>query len=266
MAEDSVLNNIASEFKLWGVKFQQRLTNGGHIELAWQVSPDKEIRKTYLPHTGSDWRGWLNQRSHVRDLFRQDGLIDPRKRIAAPKPILHKALSVPEAPAEKPEDQIKTMRCEIADLTNFILELGVMVSTLIDTVKAQAMAQIASPAPVVEAPIAILPLKKTRAPSTKGINTIEFVSANWNSLEALARDMGISTVIAKRKLIYLAKQGKVELSDGRWRRTPEPKPKTRPKVLRGKPNGKAKPNGRRIAPVILAAKSRRNGRALNGHH
>ena len=245
MAEDSVIKLISSEFKLWGVKFQHQRSNGGHIELAWQASPDKPVRKTYLAHTGSDWRGWLNQRAQVRRLFQQDGL--SLKKPEKPEPLLHKALSVPKEPPEKPEDQFKAMRAEIADLTNFVLELGTIVSTLVDKLTPQAPQPAEMPAPI---PIFLppaLPLK--RAPSTRSKKAIDYLSLNWNSLDAIARDMELEPFLVKRKLVYLAKLGKVELSDGRWRKTPPPK----------------KPKTKKIAPVIAARKQKRNGHAVNGH-
>jgi hypothetical protein len=258
MAEDSVLNLIASEFKLWGVKFQHQRSGSGHIELAWQVSPDKEVRKTYLPHTSSDWRSWLNMRSQVRRMFQQDGL--SLKKPEKPEPVLRKALSVPKDPPEKPEDQFKAMRAEIADLTNFVLELGGIVSGLCDIIKQQPVMQITaqpSPEPV---PIpAFLPPEpmplKTRAPNTRGSKVIDYLSFNWNSLDAIARDMGLSPIVVKRKLVYLYQKDLVQLDQGRWRKTP-------PKFPAKKPKGKAP----KVAPAILARKQRRNGHSLNGHH
>jgi len=219
MAEDSVLNLIASEFKLWGVKFQHQRSNGGHIELAWQVSPDKEVRRTYIPHTGSDWRGWLNQRAQVRKLFLQDGLIDPRKR--APEPVLKKALALPNHQPERREDQTTAMRCEIADLTNFVLELGTIVSGLCDIIKQQVPQPpqpAAEPLPIpVFLPPEPVPLK-TRAPNTRSKKVIDYLSFNWNSLTAIARDMGLDPIVVRRKLVYLSTKGEVEIANGLWRK------------------------------------------------
>jgi hypothetical protein len=240
MAEDSVLNLIASEFKLWGVKFQHRRSEGGHIELAWQVSPDKEVRKTYLPHSSSDWRSWLNQRAQVRSMFRQDGLIDPKKR--APEPVLKKALSLPQQQPERREDQTTAMRCEIAELTNYVLELGNIVSALVDTMKSQLMTQIKdqSPMPIpVPVPVPVSTPLKTRAPNTRSKKVLDYLSVNWNSLDAIARDMGLDPIIVKRKLVYLYQKDKVELSEGRWRRKPTTSfGRKKPPVIHLNGNGK----------------------------
>lgn len=257
MAEDSVLNNILSEFKLWGLKPTIEHRNGGHIELQWQVSPDKEPRRTILPKTGSDWRGWLNQRAQVRRMFKQDGLRDPRDTIPKkPEPILQKALSPPPPPPEKPEDQIKSMRCEIADLTELVLELGSLVSKLCDIEKPPVAIAAQAPQPQEPAPP---PPPPKRARNTRGNKVIDYLSNNWNSLDAIARDMGLEQIIVKRKLVYLAKNGAVELSDGRWRKTPPPKAETAavPKAKRKKVNGLSH---------ALNAKIKRNGHSLNGHH
>ena len=71
----------------------------------------------------------------------------------------------------------------------------------------------ADPIPAAPPPPPILP-----PPNARSINTIEYISDNWSSTDALVRDMGVSKVVGLRKLKYLEKQGKVECSFDRWRR------------------------------------------------
>lgn len=268
MAEDSVLNNIASEFKLWGVKFKQEYSNGGHIELTWQVSPDKPVRNTFIPKTGSDWRGWLNQRANVRRLFKQDGLDlkEPPKR----ESLLHKALSMPKEPPEPQQDQLRAMRAEIGELTEMVLELASIMSGFAGLPKTEAMTAMAQAPQPVEPPPMPMPIPppppplefelrvaalRQRAPNTRSKQAITYLSNNWNSLDAIARDMGLDKVVVKRKLVYLAGQGKAELSDGRWRKPPQ-KTEAAKKLAPVGIVGVKRPRGR----------PRLNGHSLNGHH
>lgn len=250
--EDTVLNNIMSEFRLYGIKPEIRHTPGGHLELAWQASPDKEIRKTFIPKTGSDWRGWLNQRSNIRRLFRQDGL--SLKQPDKPIPAIKKALSAP-APVEPHQDQLRAVRAELADLTDMVLELGTIVSGLSDTVK-QSMRAF-EPAPRT-APVALAieelmppapPPPRPVKPNFRSIKAIDHVSENWNTLDALAASMGVEAKFAYRKLYYLMRKEEVERSsDGCWRRRPMKKT-----------NG----NGRHH---VMPPPKRRGRPPLNGRH
>lgn len=237
MREDA-LSQISSEFKLWGVKFSTRDTNGGHIELRWQASPDKQVRSYVIAKTPSDWRGNLNNRAEIRRLFKADGLTLDRKPCAKVKPILAKALSLPE-PVEKDADQIRMLRAEVSDLSELVLEMAGMISSLKDAVAAQAApmpVQIA--APVVEVPTFLpppappqqpLPLFQVLHPiqkkrSVRSIKTIDYVSDAWSSTDAIARDMGLKNSIAYMKLYYLMRKDIIEMSDGRWRKKPVTKP------------------------------------------
>lgn len=200
MADDTALSLLSSEFKLWGIRFEHQKTGGGHIEVLWQVSPDKPIRKTYIPSSQSDHRGWLNKRAEVRRLFQQDGL-----SLKEPKPvsILQKALSLPK-PVETDREQITAMRAEIADLTNMVIELGSIISSLVP-----------------QEPIIQQPISPPKKPSVRSIKTIEYVSQGWNSTEALARAMDVLPGVAYHKLYYLMKKGDVEMENGRWRLKPK---------------------------------------------
>lgn len=272
MAEDSVLNNIASEFKLWGVKFKQEYSKGGHIELTWQVSPDKPVRNTFIPKTGSDWRGWLNQRANVRRLFKQDGLNlkEPPKR----ESLLHKALSMPKEAPEPQQDQLRAMRAEIGELTEMVLELAAIMSGFAGLPKAEAMTAMAQapqpveppmpmpippPPPPLEFDLRVAALRQ-RAPNTRSKQAITYLSTNWNSLDAIARDMGLDKVVVKRKLVYLASKGDVELNDGLWRKAPAKTEAAKKLTPVGIVAAVKRPRGRpRIHP-------RTNGHSLNGHH
>lgn len=210
MADDP-LRMMQAEFELWGVKFQHTTRGSGHIELRWQVSPTKEVRSHIVAKTPSDHRWFLNERAAIRRLFRADGLVLKEQITNTPKPSkLEKALSIPTH-VESHDHQIKLLRAEIADLSELVL-------TLRDRLE-DVLTMPASPAPQEPPPPAIV--EKLSARSKKAI---EYVSAKWNSVEALARDMELPLKIALRKLDYLAKKGDVEIMRGQCRLTPKPVP------------------------------------------
>lgn len=228
MNED-VLKNLKSEFKLWGIRPHVEYLNSGHIELVWQATPDKPERRHVIAKTGSDWRGWLNARSIIRRQFKQDGL-SIKEQIRKPKPVITKALELPE-PIERDVDQIKLLRAEVADLSELTLRMMTMLKELIAV------------SPPVDVPAFIAPPPPAPSgPSIRSIKAIDFVSNNWNSLDALARDMGVDQKFAYRKLYYLLKQGDVELENGRWRKKQQP------------------------AAAIIPEVAKRKARGLNGHH
>lgn len=214
MNED-VLKNIQSEFRLWGVKPRVDYTNSGHIRLTWNATPDKPERMTIIPKTGSDWRGWMNARADIRRLFKQDGL-NLKQECAKPKPVLAKALAIPE-PVERDIDQIKLLRAEVGDLSELVLELAATITDLKAIIGAP-------PAPPIqpELPVAT-PVMVSAKPSMR-IKAIDFVSENWSSTDALARDMNLTPMFAYRKLYYLVTRDKVELCNGNWRKKPQQKP------------------------------------------
>lgn len=230
--KDDVLSHIKSEFALWGIKPRVEYTNGGHIELAWNATPDKPERRTFIPKTGSDWRGWLNQRAQVRRMLKQDGLV-LKEEIRKPKPAaIVKALAVPEH-VETDADQIKLLRAEVSDLSEMILMMNKTLRELIAVTPPTEVPEFIPPPP---------PPAPIRKPSVRSIKAIDVVGVNWSSTDALARDMGLDPVIAYRKLNYLMKKDLIELSGGRWRKKPEvPVPE----------------------PVVIA--QTKKPRALNGH-
>lgn len=222
MAKDDVLSRVRAEFELWGVKFDHEETNGGHIKIRWQVSPDKEPRQTSIPKTSSDWRGPQNAVSLVRRTFMQDGLSltkPPEKKVS----VLEKALSLPVM-AEPPKvDPIRAMRGEIGELTDLVLDLVSMVTTLKNELAARPVAQaaIAAPpvAPVIEPePVAEVIALPVKAKKTRRLNAISYLSNTWNTLEALAKDMQMPQSQAYSKLYYLKSKGLVEQQGQRWRK------------------------------------------------
>lgn len=234
--EDSALNLLLREFKLWGVKPRHHDLNSGHIKIEWQASPDKPGRYYIIPKTAGDHRGWLNARSKIRQYFKADGLV-LKEIIVKPKPALVKALSIPE-PVEKDSDQIKLLRAEIAELTDLVIELG---GTVIEMRKAAEDAKVAAtPLPPEPAPIIV-----EEKPSVRSIKAMDFLTLNWCSTDAIARDMQIEPDIAYRKLYYLLQKGSAEHHQGLWR-------KKRAETI----------------PAGVVAKHRNgktNGSSLNGH-
>lgn len=227
MNED-VLKNLQSEFKLWGVRPNVEYLKSGHIELSWNATPDKPERRHVIAKTGSDWRGWMNSRAHIRRLFKQDGL-SVKEQVRKPKSAIVKALSVP-GHIETDADQIKLLRAEVSDLSELVLMMNKTLRELIAVTPPAEVPQSLPPPPP--------PAPK---PSVRSVKAIDFVSTAWNSTDALARDMGLPPKTAYQKLSYLMRQDLVELSGGRWRKRPEAP-----------------------EPVAIVAQKRKT-RTLNGH-
>lgn len=204
MAKDDALTLLKSEFKLWGVDLQSQVRGNNHIELRWRVSPDKEPRSYFIANTPSDHRGWLNARSDIRALFRADGL-DLKKHVSNKPSVLTKALSLPKH-VEPVDDQIRMLRAEVCDLTELVLELASRLDGVLGAKRETAPASV--------------PVEAPKPASVRSIKAINFVSENWNSTEAIARDMNLSPTIVYRKLYYLHQQGKVEMDGGKWRKKP----------------------------------------------
>lgn len=210
MAKDDALSLLTSEFKLWGVEFSHRTRGNSHIELRWRVSSVKDVRSYIIAKTPSDHRGWLNARADIRRLFKADGLTlkEPEKK---PKPTsLQKALSLPEV-IETDSDQIRVLRSELAELTDLVLDMSNTITLLRDKLLLSDT-QEQKPEPVV------VELKRS---SVRAIKVLEHLCDGWNTTEALAGSMGLTPRITYRKLYYELQKGNVELSGGRWRRTPK---------------------------------------------
>lgn len=215
MNEDA-LSQLSAEFKLWGVPFTSRTMNSGHVEIVWQATPDKEMRRYIIPKSSSDWRGPLNARSKIRQFFKQDGLQPlPLCPKIKPKSTLAKALQLPQPvlPVETDADQIKMLRAEIGDLTDLVLDLATTIKGLMPA---------SAPAPVIATPTPpAIPPRKIE-PKTK---IIDHVTKNWNSTETIAREAGLTREMAYRKLYYLSTKNRVELSPmGMWRLGSQYKP------------------------------------------
>jgi hypothetical protein len=237
MADDPV-RMMQAEFELWGVKFQHCTRGSGHIELRWQVSPAKEVRTHIVAKTPSDHRWFMNERAAIRRMFRADGLVLKEQVMQRPKPPgkLEKALAAP-GHVVTTDDQIRMMRAEIADLSELVL-------TLLDRLEDVLTAPV-RPAP--ETP-PLEPAPIVEKMSTRSKKAIEYVSASWNSVEALARDMDLPLKIALRKLNYLAKTGEVEIKRGQCRLAPKP-------VLAAEPVLAPKPVHLVVVPPLLPPKS-----------
>lgn len=218
MAREDALHLLGSEFKLWGVRFDHRMMNGGHIELAWRATPDKELRTYVIAKTGGDSRGWLNARADIRRLFRADGL--SLKEPVKAKPILHKVLAAPQH-VEKDADQIRLLRAEVGELTEMVFELAAVISSLRGDLAPKAEAPVV--AVNMDAPTPAATTKRVTTPGIRSIDALDYVSSGWNSTEALARDMGLSATQTYAKLYYLMtkKGAEIEVSGGRWRKNPK---------------------------------------------
>jgi hypothetical protein len=208
-----------AELKQHGIKPQITYTNGGHIEIAWRVVPEKELRRIITSKTGSDWRARMNIRAEVRRLLKADNVMTLKRN--EPKPKKHheltKALNLPQQVVPIP-DQIAALRGEVADLTELMLRVAKGVSVVREAVAAQA------PSP---------PLAPEPPPSSRSVKIKEYLSLDrWLSLSALTRDTGLSIKQIKLKLGYLERLGEVSIYQGQAKlNAVEPRPK--------KPRGRA---------------------------
>ena len=189
-----------AELKMHGIKAECRQLNGGHVEIAWQVVPEKQPRKVITSKTGSDWRGRMNLRAEVRRQLRADNVT--LKRLVEPKPKGHnalaKALDLPQPDKIAIPDQISALQSEIGDLTQLVLRLGKIIASVRDAIIANAPPSSATSS---------LPPKPVNSRSVK---IAEYLTLDrWISLAALERDTGLSAKQVKSKLAYLAKHGQV---------------------------------------------------------
>jgi hypothetical protein len=205
MARTDALSLLRSEFILWHVNFCHEDTRSGHIKLRWQVAPEKPVRSYIIAKTGSDHREWLNARADIRRLFRADGL--SLREVLKSKPgALRKALELPPR-FETESDQLRMLRCEVAELTELVIELSNII--IDDRSMTHRWHHVFDTA-----------LSEQKTPSIRSIKAIDFVSDDWNSTEAIAHEMKLSVPVAYRKLFYLRQKGLVELARGRWRKRP----------------------------------------------
>jgi hypothetical protein len=199
MKRNEALDYVTAEFKSRGIRFETETTGSNHIEIRWQVSKEKEVRSYFVPNSPSDVRGRLNARAQVRRLLRQDGVkLEQEPAPRSPATLLARALDMPKPELPIPE-LIKALRAEVADLTELVLEMGVSVSVVRDHLLKPQM-------------------QPERKPSVRSKKLLDFVAPNWNSLDAIARDMALPVEKVKHKCYYL--KDKVELSGGRVRLRP----------------------------------------------
>ncbi|MGY8677285.1 hypothetical protein Q2941_05635 [Bradyrhizobium sp. UFLA05-153] len=202
MAYSNELTEIAlNELKLHGVKGHTRDTNGGHIEIAWQVVPEKEVRRVFVAKTASDWRARMNTRAEVRKLLRADNVTlksQNEKQPQKPKP-LTKALELPQPDAVIPlPDQFKALRGEVADLTELVLRLTKIATGMREVLTTHV------PKPQPAAP--------EMKPSSRSIKLVEYLSLDrWIAISALVRDTGLTPTQIKLKLHYLKQHDQIEI-------------------------------------------------------
>jgi hypothetical protein len=203
------------ELKRHNIRHDVRDTDGGHVEIAWQVSTDKEVRRVFTSKTPSDHRSRLNARSVIRQFLRQDGVdLAPKPPVVKQKPkLLEKALQAPRHEPTIPE-QLSAMRAEMADLTDLLLDISSAIAIIRDRGSMHA-----APPPTHVAAAPQIPLKQQSVRSKKAIT---YISKAWNSLDAIAKELGLPRDITYRKLYYLKQQDIIEFDGGRCRLKPEP--------------------------------------------
>ena len=196
MNHHSELVEVATaELKPHGIKPKITYTNGGHIEIAWRLVPEKELRRVITSRTGSDWRARMNIRAEVGRLLRADNVTLKQEPKPKKRPELAKALNLPQEVVPLP-DQISALRGEVADLTELMVRVYKGVGTLREAVTAQAPPPPPPPQPL----------------NSRSVKIKEYLSLDrWLSLSALARDTGLSAKQIKQKLGYLERLGEVTL-------------------------------------------------------
>lgn len=221
MRRHEELEFAVAELKLHNIKYDTRDTDGGHIEIAWQVSPDKEVRRAFTAKTPSDHRSRLNLRSYIRRALRQDGVnLDPKPSPSEKPALLEKALQTPKH-VETIPDQLRAIRADMADMIDLLLDLSNAMAATKAREQADSVASVASAAPRIEEKPSI------PKPSVRSKKALDHVSSSWNSLEAIAKSMDLPTDITYRKLYYLKQQDKIEFEGGQCRLKP-----SRPQLLR----------------------------------
>lgn len=272
MAYQNELTEIAlTELKAHGVKGHLRDTNGGHIEVSWQVVPEKELRKVFVAKTTSDWRSRMNTRGEVRRLLRADNVTLKMSTDKPKKPeklLVEKAMSLPQPDVLPIPDQVAAMRGEMADLT----ELTVRLLKIVTGVRDNIAAYVPKPIEVAAPP-----------PSIRSVKLREYLSHDrWVSITTLPRDTGLTMAQIKTKLQTLKINGEVEFHQGqvRLKAMPErPKKvhwKTAQKAAReaaaleaaaiaGQAKAKVKPKAAKAAKAAPAKRPPKKNR-VNGHH
>ncbi|QOZ68905.1 hypothetical protein [Bradyrhizobium arachidis] len=247
MAYHNELTEIAlNELKAHGIKGHLRDTNGGHIEITWQVVPEKQVRTIIVAKTTSDWRSRMNTRADVRRLLRADNVTLKMQHEKKPQKVqqFDKALALPQPETLSVPDQLKALRAEVGDLTALVLRLTKISATVRDTVAVH-----------VPRPEAIVP----PPPSSRSVKLVEYLSEDrWVTIDTLPRDTGLKPEQIKLKLQYLKQHDLVEVYRGQVRLKP-PKPKPEKKI-----HWKTAQKAARVAAEEAAAKKdaapRRRGR------
>lgn len=218
MAYHNELTEIAlNELKAHGIKGHLRDTNGGHIEITWRVVPEKEVRTIVVAKSTSDWRSRMNTRADVRRLLRADNVTLKMQHEKKPQKVqqLDKALALPPPDIMSVPDQLKAMRAELGDLTELVLRLTKISTTVRDTVAVH----VPKPETIVPPP-----------PSSRSVKLAEYLSEDrWITIDTLPRDTGLTPEQIKLKLQYLKQHDLIELYRGQARLKP-PKPRPAKKV------------------------------------
>ncbi|WP_340667831.1 hypothetical protein [Bradyrhizobium ottawaense] len=247
MAYSNELTEIAiNELKAHGIKAHLRDTNGGHIEIAWQVVPEKEARRIIVAKSTSDWRSRMNTRAEVRRLLRADNVSLKMSQDKPKKPAqlqAEKAMSLPQPYVLPIPDQVAAMRGEMADLTELVVRLVKMVGSVRDNIAAY----VPKPTEVKPAPV-----------SSRSVKLVEYLSHDrWANIDTLPRDTGLTAGQIKLKLQYLKTHDEVEIFRGQVRLKPPKTSEPPKKKLHWK-------TAQKLAREAAAAKDAKHGKTAKG--
>ncbi|MGX1163750.1 hypothetical protein AB7M16_000016 [Bradyrhizobium sp. USDA 372] len=242
MAHQNELTEVAlNELKAHGIRGHLRDLSGGHIEISWQVVPEKEVRRVICAKSTSDWRSRMNTRAEVRRYLRADN-VSLKMSTEKPKKVetlqVEKAMSLPIEVMPIP-DQVAAMRGEMADLTELVMRLVKMVSGVRDNIAAY----VPKPAEVKPAPV-----------SSRSVKLVEYLAHDrWTTIDTLPRDTGLTAEQIKLKLQYLKNRDEVEIFRGQVKLKP-PKPgEAKPKKLHWKTARKMEREAAELAAKEAAA-------------
>jgi hypothetical protein len=216
--KNDILELLEREFKLWGVKFETRITGGNHIELSWRASPYKDERTYIIAKTPSDYFGRMNARADIRRFFKADGLsLKEEKPVAK----LQKALSLPK-PVDSMPDQIKALRAEVGDLTDLVLGLSDVLTMIRNSITLRS-----EPEPLSIADTFQDKPKVEIKKSLRSIKAINAVTNDWQTTKVIATTLELTEATTYYKLHYLMRMNKIEMKHSsntqpaQWRKLQE---------------------------------------------
>lgn len=116
-AKNEELEAVLAELSKFGLKGRtEQLAK--HLRVEWAL-PSGVTQHVTVAISGSDWRAMVQQRTRVRRMLREAGILEPIK----PARTLERALSLPE-PVKDQSERIASLEKDVAELMAWCLELS----------------------------------------------------------------------------------------------------------------------------------------------